>query len=102
MLVKLLQPLRIVHVGLAARNVFDVAGIYQQHLKASCFENLEDRNPVHACRFHRDGRNAHLDQPLRQAVEVAAEGSEGTHRPFIAVGRYCDHVSGRADIDSGC
>jgi len=33
MLVELLQPLRDVHVGLAARDVLDVAGVHQEHLE---------------------------------------------------------------------
>ena len=42
MLVELLQPLRDVHVGLAARDVLDVAGVHQEHLEPSRFEHLED------------------------------------------------------------
>jgi hypothetical protein len=65
MLVKLLQPLRIIDVGLAPGNIFDVARIHQQHFKAARLEHLENWNPIYARRFHGDGRDAHLDQPLR-------------------------------------
>ena len=60
MLVELLQPLGIVHVGLAARDILDVARVHQQHLEAAGFEDLEDRNPVHARRLHGDRRDADL------------------------------------------
>jgi hypothetical protein len=47
-LMELLQPLRIVHVRLPPGDVLDVARVDQQHLEPARFENLKDRNPVHA------------------------------------------------------
>src|SRR5450756_425125 len=41
-LVKLLQPLSIVDVGLSSRHVLYVPSVHQKDLKASSFENLED------------------------------------------------------------
>ena len=66
-LVELLQPLRIVHVALAARDMLDVARVHQQHLEAARFEDLEHRNPVHARRLHGDRRDADLREPIGQA-----------------------------------
>ena len=66
-LMELLQPLRIVHVGLAARDMLDVARVHQEHLEAARLENLEHRNPVHARRLHGDGRDADLREPVGQA-----------------------------------
>src|SRR4051794_36043036 len=56
-LVELLEPLRIVHVGLAARHVLRVTSVDEKHLEATSLKNLEHRYPVHAGRFHRDGRD---------------------------------------------
>jgi hypothetical protein len=99
-LVDLLQPLRIVHIRLPAGDVLDVARVDQQHLEATDFENLKDRNPVPAGRLHRDRRDAHGRQPIRQLMEIATERAEGTDRSVIAVARYGDHVKGRAAVDA--
>jgi hypothetical protein len=64
--VQLLQPLSVVDVGLAARNVLDVARVHEEYLEAAGLEDLEDRDPVHSCRFHRDGRDADLFQPISE------------------------------------
>jgi hypothetical protein len=100
-LVQLLQPLRIVHIRLAAGDVLDVAGVDQQHLEPARVENLKDRNPLHAGRLHRDRRDAHRREPIRQLVEIAAEGAEGTDRSVIAIAWHGDHVKGRANVDAG-
>ena len=84
-LMELLQPLRIVHVGLAARDMLDVAGVHQQHLEAPRFEDLEDRDPVHAGRLHGDRRDAGRREPIGQVVEITAEGAEGAHRLLVPV-----------------
>jgi len=100
-LVELLQPLGIVHIRLSAGHVLDVAGVDEQHLEPAGFENLKDRNPVHAGRLHGDRRDAHRREPLRQLVEITAEGAEGAHRPVLSVARHGDHVKGRTDVDPG-
>ena len=100
-LVELLQPLRIVHIRLPTGDVLDVARVDQQHLEPARFENLKDRNPVHAGRLHRDRRDAHRREPIRQLVEIAAEGAEGADRSVVAIARHGDHVKGRADVDAG-
>ena len=101
MLMKLLQPLCIVNVGLAARDIPDVARIHQQHLEAVCLQDFENGYPVHTRRFHGDGGDTHLRKPLGQTVQIGAEGSESTHWPFVAVSRYRNHMSSGADIDAG-
>ena len=100
-LVELLQPLGVVDVGLAAGHVLDVARVHQQHVKPACLENLEYWNPVHAGGFHGDGGDADLFEPMRQAVEIAAEGAEGPNRPCVAIARHRDDVKCRADVDAG-
>jgi hypothetical protein len=100
MLMKLLQPLCIVNVGLAARDIPDVACIYQQHLETVGLQDFKNRYPVHACRFHGDGGDTHFRKPLRQTVQIGAEGSESTHWPSVALSRYRNHVSSGSDIDA--
>jgi hypothetical protein len=101
MLVQLLQPLGIVDIRLPTGDVLDVARVDQQHLEPARFENLKDRNPVDAGRLHRDRCDAHCREPIRELMEIAAEGAEGTDRLVISVARHGDHVKGRADVDAG-
>ena len=100
MLVELLQPLGIVHVGLSARDILHVARIHQQHFEAAGFEDLEDRNPVHARRLHGDGLDAGLLEPIGQSVEIAAERPEGANRVVVPIAGHRNDMEGRADIDS--
>jgi len=101
MLVELLEPLGVVHVGLPARDILDVARIHQQHLKAAGFEDLEDRNPVHARRLHRDRRDTSLLEPIGQSVEIATERPERANRCVVSITRHRDDVESGADIDAG-
>jgi hypothetical protein len=57
------KPSRVVHVTLAARHVLHMRGIRQNERKAP-FQNVPDRLPVHARRFHRHVRAAGTLQPL--------------------------------------
>jgi hypothetical protein len=98
--VKLLQPLRIVHVALAARDMLDVARIHEEHLEAPSLEHLEDGNPVHPCRLHRDCGDAHGLEPIRQSTQLAAERAEGAHRLFVAISGDRDHMKRRPDIET--
>ena len=101
MLVQLLEPLGILHIGFAARDVLDVARIHQEDLEAAGFKDLEDRNPIHARRFHGDRRDAGRLQPIGQSMEIPAKSPEGTNRLFVSVGGHGDDVERRADIEPG-
>jgi len=59
------NPGRIVHVGLAARHVLDVRRIGEHQLKVF-FQNVPNRLPINARRFHGDVRAAHRVKPLAQ------------------------------------
>ena len=98
---QLLEPLRIVHVRLAARNVLDVARVHQQHLEAARLKDLEHRNPVHACRFHGDGGDADRREPIRQLMKIAAEASKRADWSRVPLAGHRDDMEGRADIDAG-
>ena len=67
-LVQLLEPLRIIDIGLAPRNVPGVPRIDEQHLEPALFQNLVDRNPVDPRRLHGDGADADGLEPIRQRV----------------------------------
>jgi len=101
MLMELLKPLGILYIALAARDMLNVARIHEQDLEASSFQQLEDRNPVHARRFHGDRRDASCLEPIGQSMKIAAERPEGPHRLFIAVGGHGDDMERRPDIEPG-
>ena len=78
--VEVLEPLAILDISLPARDVLDVAGVHQADLEASGLQELEQRDPVHAGRFHRHRGDADLLQPGRQGEELAVARDGG----FIA------------------
>jgi hypothetical protein len=98
-LVELLEPLGILHIGFAARDMLDVARIHEQDLEAAGFKDLEDRNPIHARRFHGDRRDTGLLEPIGQSMEIPAKRPEGTNRLFLSVGGYGDDMERRPDIE---
>ena len=98
---ELLQPLAVQHVGLATGDILDVARIDQQHGEAARFEQLEQRDPIHAGGFHRHGVHPAPVQPVGQGVQVGREAGELAHRFIVPVGRHRHVVRGAADVDAG-
>ena len=47
-----------------------------QHLESSLLQNLVDRDPVDARRFHRDGLDPRGLKPIRESVKVSGETLE--------------------------
>jgi hypothetical protein len=97
-LVKLLQPLSIVDVGLSSRHVLYVPSVHQKDLKASSFENLEDRDPVHARGLHRDCLDSDTREPVRHLVEIATETSERPNRLVVLVAAHGNDMKCRSNV----
>ena len=75
-----LNPLAIEHVGLgSARGVLRLPWIDQINLEAAPLEQLEQRNPVNAGRFHSHAGDAALLQPVGQQLQVRGAGAELAH-----------------------
>jgi hypothetical protein len=100
-LMELLQPLRIVHVALAAGHMLDVARVHEDDRDAPRLEDLKRRNPVHPGRFHRDRRDADPLEPVGQSMEVTAERAERPHRLLVTIRRHRHDMKGGADIEAG-
>lgn len=89
---QVLQPLAVLHVGLAAGHVLDVAGIDQANRDAGLFEHLRQRNPINAGRLHRDGVDATLAQPRDERPQLIGERAEAAHARGTAI-RWHRHVN---------
>src|SRR5712671_5709506 len=95
------EPLAIRHITLTTREIFHVASVDKDDVKAPAFEDFEDRNPVDPGSFHRDVGDATRGEPRRQPVQIAREGREGPYRRRVAIGGHRDEVGGRAAINPG-
>jgi hypothetical protein len=73
---QLLQPLAVQHVGLAPRDVLDVARVDQQHREAARLEQLKQSNPVHPGGFHRHRIHPAGLEPIGQGVQVDGEAGK--------------------------
>lgn len=91
-LMKLLEPLGVVDVRLPTWNLLHVSGVDQQHLEALRLEDLEHRDPVHARRLHRHGRDPNSLQPIGQSMQILREALKGPHGLGVAIGRHGHHV----------
>ena len=65
--VQLAQPLAIRHITLPAGDILEVPRVHEQDLEAARFEDLVDRDPIDAGRFHRHARHATRGEPVGEA-----------------------------------
>ena len=99
--VEFAQPLTVLDITLAAGDVFDVAGVDEQHLEATRFEDVVDRDPVDPGGFHGDAGDATGDEPVGEPLEVGGEGPEGSDGGGVPIGRDGHIVLGGATVDAG-
>ena len=55
---KPLEPLRVADVSFPSGHVLGIARIDKEHSKAAGIEDLENGDPIHACRLHNDRLDA--------------------------------------------
>jgi len=73
----------------------------QTDLEPAIFQNLEQRNPVHASRFHRDCLYPALLEPIGQQVQVLCKSRKRADVLSHAIRRYSYKNFRRPDINSG-
>ena len=64
-----------------------MAGVDQTDLDPGGFQDLEERNPIHAGGFHGDGQHATALEPVPQSEQVFGEGGEDPDRFGVAIWR---------------
>ena len=69
----------IAEIGLPAPGLFHILGMGQYGLKACLLQDIEDRDPVLAGRFHADIGNAEGRKPASHAADVAVGRRELPH-----------------------
>lgn len=99
--VEILNPLTVAEVGLAAGQVFAMAGVNQKNFESGGFEDLKERNPIDAGGLHGDGLNATSFEPVTQLKQIVGESGKGSNRVGVGVARD-GHLNLRgADVDAG-
>ena len=76
---QLRNPLRIFHVGLAARHVLDVVGVADGQVEVALQHGV-DRLPVDAGALHADVGDAVLGEPRPQGFQLVRRGAEGAEQ----------------------
>jgi hypothetical protein len=94
------QPLALLHVALAPRQIFRVPGVDQIDLEAARRQDLVDRNPIDAGRLQGDGGNPALLKPLGEAVQVGRKAVKPAYGIGIPIGPNGDVMGAVADVDA--
>jgi hypothetical protein len=99
--VQAVEPLTVESIGL--RSPGDALGLTrvdQQDLHAACFEELKEGKPVDAGRFHSDGGDATVEEPVSSGVEVGGAGAETAYRLGVAPRGHGAPVLRLANVDA--
>src|SRR5882762_10551636 len=97
---QILKPLTIEDVGLATGNVMHMLSIDQMDFDAARFQDLKQRYPVDAGRFHRHRVHTASLKPVRQLVQILSESRKRSYRVGIPIGRYADKDFCRSNINT--
>ena len=87
------DPLGILHVGLAARHVTDMAGVADDEVEMP-FQHGVDRAPINAGALHADLRHSELLQPVPQRFQIARHRTKGSHLLARPLARGADQDAG--------
>jgi hypothetical protein len=75
--------------------------IHQADLDPASFQDLKQRNPIHAGRFHRYSLDPTALKPFCEGVEVLSERWKAPDWRLITTYRYRREYFGRPDINAG-
>lgn len=71
--VQVLKPLAVGNVGLSPWQVLDVMSVDEPHVDLALLQDLEQRNPIDAGRFHRHGTDSAVLKPVGQSLQIDGE-----------------------------
>jgi hypothetical protein len=77
-----------------------MARVDEAHLKSARLENLEERNPKHAGRLHRNGTDRTRLKPVGQRVEILRKPLKLPDRVGIAFGSDGHVDAARTNVDA--
>jgi len=97
-----LDPLTLVPVGSASRNIFHMSGIDHPGLQSAPLENFEQGNPINACRLHGRGSDTTTLQPVSGLFEIFGEGAEAADRLVFGIVMHGDENLARANVYPCC
>jgi hypothetical protein len=91
--------LAFLYVGLSAGHIFSVARVYEYHPDAVLFENVVQRDPIHARCLHRHRIDPAGLQPFRHLVQGRRPATELPHRIPIPIRRHGHKVARITHVD---
>jgi hypothetical protein len=94
---QLAQPGRVAHVGLAAGQELDVAGVDQQQLQPALLQHIPDRLPVLAGRLHHHLGDVVVLEPGGEGLQTGAEGGKGAQL-LVTSARVIGHADTGHDL----
>ncbi len=97
--VQLHQPLAFLHVGLSAGHILGVLRVHQHHPDAMLFQNVVQRDPVHAGGLHRHSIDPARLQPFRHLVQGCRPAAKFPHRIRIPIRRHGHKVALITHVD---
>ena len=97
---QMLNPLTVFYVGLSSRHIFYMVGVHQADIDLALFQNLKQRDSIHACRFHCHRSNLALFEPVGQFLQLNRECLETTNRLGVPIRRHRYEYLRGANVDT--
>ncbi len=97
---QLQQPLTLLHVALAPRQVLRVPGVDQIDLEPAAVQDVIERQPIHPGRLQGNGRHAAVLEPIGEPMQVGRKAVKPAHGIGIAIGPDGHVVGAVADVDA--
>ena len=80
------QPLALLHVAFASRQILRLSRIHQIHFETSLLQDVEYRDPVDASGLHGHGPNPALLQPIGHRLQLGCGAPKATYRLAVPGG----------------
>jgi hypothetical protein len=95
-----LDPLTVEDIALASWDAFNGLSTDQAAVEATCFQLLEQWNPIDTRGFHRDRLDATVDKPVRQCLEISSVRTKRPHDLLVITVGHAGHDLMGANVDT--